>query len=236
MSQTKRIQSISFKRIPDSAGDDGYLGSYSDTRVSEFSIDRRHTAECQAVSPSKDATVDKLERIIVYLDSQRLTTSTDESEDGNSAYTALVTAQDILIDAQYSVTACDCNGGVVSDRSDYRYFNPSPNYVDPKGNLREGNTADDVRKYVAQDYDLMERCNAGEWGYMGIQAIAKIEVSGVSQTVTSAGLWGIESYSDESYFQEVESDELSELRIILHTMGFSKRSIAAAVKQSEVSK
>ena len=79
----------------------------------------------------------------------------------------------------------------------------------------------------------MEELNNGEWNFIGIQARAEIVLDGVCQTIRSGGLWGIESDSDDSYFQEVEQEELTSLRGILHTMGFSKRAIATAVKASK---
>lgn len=92
---------------------------------------------------------------------------------------------------------------------------------------------DVVRGYVAQDFDRMESLYAGNWSYIGIRAEAKIVVNGTIQTISSGGLWGIESDSDESHFAEVGADELADLRTTLHEMGFSKRAIASACKDIE---
>ncbi len=74
----------------------------------------------------------------------------------------------------------------------------------------------------------------GDCGYVGIRVDAEVQFgSDVVQRVTSGGLWGIESDSDKSYFEEVEGDELAALRTILGEMGFSKRAIATACKRVE---
>lgn len=74
----------------------------------------------------------------------------------------------------------------------------------------------------------------GEFGYIGIRAEAEIVIDSVIQRISSGGLWGTESDSDESYLKEIEQEELSGLRSILHEMGFSKRAIASAVKEANL--
>ena len=49
----------------------------------------------------------------------------------------------------------------------------------------------------------MERLNRGDWGYIGVRADAEIIVDGVSQDITSGGLWGVESDSDRAYLAEL---------------------------------
>jgi len=89
-----------------------------------------------------------------------------------------------------------------------------------------------------QDYERCESYNRGVWHMIGIRAEAEIQTSADGrhwsiQRVGSPGLWGIESDSDESYLQSVESDELAALAEILAELGFSRRSIRAAVKSAE---
>jgi len=121
-----------------------------------------------------------------------------------------------------------CNCGERGDigRGEFRYFNGCvENY---KGELPE-----DIRKYIRQDYERMERLQRGDWCYIGIRAEAEVTLTGdVLQDVSSGGLWGIESDSDASYLKEIEAEELSELRKQLYAMGFSKRAIATAVKNA----
>lgn len=91
-----------------------------------------------------------------------------------------------------------------------------------------------------QDYERMESLNAGNWCYIGIRAEAKVsvyhpqEVRGTAiQTITSGGLWGIESDSEEPYLESVEKEELADLRAQLKALGFSSRAISTAFKNVE---
>ncbi len=96
---------------------------------------------------------------------------------------------------------------------------------------------DDYQKYGKQDYERMESLNNGNWNYIGIRAEAKTHVkmgdSWKIDTLTSGGLWGIESDSDKSYFKEVAEEELSQLRTILKEYGFSKSQIDKAFADVE---
>lgn len=122
----------------------------------------------------------------------------------------------------------------------YHYFNPgSVEAFDPAASWipadrapadKESFWRETMRENARKDYARMEAYNAGDWGFIGIRAQADVVIAGVCQSITSMGLWGIESDSDESHFREVEHEELNQLRGILHELGFSKRAIAAAVK------
>jgi hypothetical protein len=72
---------------------------------------------------------------------------------------------------------------------------------------------------------------AGDWSMVGVQAMARIRVEGVEQKVYSGGLWGIESDSAESYFEEVGEEQLDELRSILRELHFSVEEIVANTPQ-----
>jgi hypothetical protein len=65
----------------------------------------------------------------------------------------------------------------------------------------------------------------GDFGFIGIRAEAEIVAHGVCQTITSGGLWGIESDSDRSYLSEIEQEELQELKAILQSLGFSQEAV-----------
>lgn len=124
---------------------------------------------------------------------------------------------------------CDCGERGDTDRGGLRYFNANvENYKDE--------TSEQIREYVLRDYERMERLNRGDWCYIGIRAEAKILIpSGggcLVQEITSGGLWGIESDSEESYFSEVEANELSKLHSQLSAIGFSKRSISTAIQSA----
>lgn len=107
-------------------------------------------------------------------------------------------------------------------RNEYRYFNPAT--TDPH------ETPEQNRKDARFSYERMESLNDGNWSYIGIRAQAEILIDSVTQRITSGGLWGIESDSEPAYLKEIEDEELSSLRDILHNLGFSKRAIATAVK------
>ena len=136
---------------------------------------------------------------------------------------------------------CDCSG--TRHRNTYRYFNPgSVEPFDPAASWipadrapadKESFWRETMRENARKDYARMEALQREEWGFLGIQARAEIILDGVCQTITSGGLWDIESDSDDSYFRQVEHEELTSLRGILHTMGFSKRAIATACKRAK---
>lgn len=75
--------------------------------------------------------------------------------------------------------------------------------------------------YLDQD-EFTERRDAywrGDFGFVGVRAVAELTIAGTVQTIVSPGLWGIESDSDESYFDEVYADERDVLREILAAIG-----------------
>jgi len=160
---------------------------------------------------------------------------------------SLTEACEVLTGLQEDVQDCDC-GGDYCPRGEYRYFNPSSNYVTPAGEPRPGESEANVVKYTLQDYERMESLNNGNWSYIGIRAEAEIVLpyqvnkgcvrghevyAYLTQTLGSGGLWGIESDSERSYFEEVKGEELSQLKGSLRTLGFSARAIATAFKSVE---
>ena len=58
-----------------------------------------------------------------------------------------------------------------------------------------------------------------EFSFLGVHAEADVTIEGVVQTLTSGGLWGIESDSGDEYIEEVAVQEYEELRKILKTIG-----------------
>lgn len=220
--KAKRILSVTIKRMYDDSPDTSWMGEYSDKRSSEFSIDRAHSLDCASVSPDARAASAMLYRAWEYMAAK------SESE----VCQARGEAMDILMEcSEQAATECDCGGEW--HRRERRYFNPSFNYVDAKGNLLPGNTAEDVRKYVAQDYERMERIMSGDICFIGIRADAEVQIaSNVVQEITSGGLWGIES-DDAFTAEETEQEQLADLKTELLALGFSKRAIATAFKSVE---
>ena len=75
--------------------------------------------------------------------------------------------------------------------------------------------------YLDQD-EFEERLAAykrGDFSFVGVRAEAAVIIDGVVQTLTSGGLYGIESDSDKAYFEEVGAEEWDGLRQILKTVG-----------------
>lgn len=221
MKNSKRIAQITIKRMLDNDPDTSHLGEYSNNADTDYAIDRKHSEDCQSQEYNHLATVEQLERIISYL-----TAVTYETNSPDDVRETASEAQDVLIELQNDAQECDCSGGDM-ERNEFRFFNGCvENY--------KGETPENIRKYVRQDYERMERLQRGDWGYIGIRAEAEVLIPSnghsIVQEVTSGGLWGVESDSDKSYLASVEGEELGELRKQLYVLGFSKRAIATTCK------
>ncbi len=57
--------------------------------------------------------------------------------------------------------------------------------------------------------------------------------NGLINRISSGGLWGIESDSDESYFKEVAQEELAQLEKLLLELGFTAEEIKSAFEKAE---
>ena len=224
----KRIHKVTIKRMTDESPDTSWLGEYSNTAEMEYAIDRKHAEDCQSLEHNHRSGLDQLERAIAYLETVRNLGEPPE----NIYWASADESQDLLVDLQREMEECDCGKRGDMQRNEYRYFN---------GNVEnyKGESPEDIRKYVRQDYERMERLNAGDWYFVGVRADAQVSFnigagnSWLLQDVTSGGCWGIESDSDEEHFESIEKEELSELADQLHAAGFSKRAIAAAFKNVE---
>lgn len=217
MKTSKRISAVVVKHIADYDGDTSWLGEYASEPTSDlYSIHRKHTVDCN------------LNSLEAKLAAATLTNAVDHLNNWEDDE-----ASDLLDEHREALEECDCNQRTRYERGTYEYFNPSLNYVDKYGDALPENTPEEIVKYVAQDYERMERLNAGYWGFIGIKAEARVIVNGITQEITSGGLWGIESDSEESYFEEIEGEELSSLRTQLEALGFSKRAVSAAFKNKQ---
>lgn len=108
---------------------------------------------------------------------------------------------------------------------EYRFFKP---YA---AGLKPG--ASRYVRYGKQDLERMESLNRGDWWFIGIKAVATIQLSGTMvQEITSGGLWGIES-NDTDYHKEVEWEELGWLRKELIAAGFTEEEIDAVDVEEE---
>lgn len=59
----------------------------------------------------------------------------------------------------------------------------------------------------------------GDFTFVGVRAEAEVAIGGIIQTLTSGGLWGIESDSGKEYVEEIAGEEWSELRKVLTDVG-----------------
>ncbi len=100
---------------------------------------------------------------------------------------------------------------------EYKYFN-----ADNVSNMKE----------ARQNYERAVSYGRG-WSMVGIRAEAVVQTSEdgkywTTQVLTSGGLYGIESDSDNSYFKSVEGEELADLEAILQQFGFEPEEIEVA--------
>lgn len=97
----------------------------------------------------------------------------------------------------------------------------------------------DYRQYALQDFRRMDALQRQEWYFLGVRAQAQVEVSPDGKTwtvhcLTSPGLWGIESDSDEKHLEETAKDELAHLRESLLEFGFTRRQVSSAFKKCDI--
>lgn len=217
-----RILSVTLIREADYDADTSYLGEYAAQVKSPYSIDRRHSRECVAQNGNPQTAEARayFQRVLERIEKPLTSFNSDAEED------ARVLIEDLLD----SVEECTCGGQFV-ERNSYEYFEPR------HGNY-EGCSEKEIRDYCWQDFERMEDFERRKWQHIGVRAEAQIGIpqggqSYLTQKLTSGGLWGIESDSEESYIKEEEDSQLGELREVLASMGFSKRAIATAFKNVE---
>lgn len=73
--------------------------------------------------------------------------------------------------------------------------------------------------HVEEAYERREQFASGELFSYGIKAEATVTVGDTTQTITSAGVWGIASDADEAFVDEIARGEIAELRGILGELG-----------------
>ena len=95
-----------------------------------------------------------------------------------------------------------------------------------------------VKEWMDEDNERLET-HGLEWYMMGVRAFARIQIPSrggghrVVHTIYTPGLWGIESDSDESYFREVEDEELDTLAAMLKAMGIPEADIDRHIKAAD---
>lgn len=249
MTNRKRILSITIKRMYDKSPDTSWLGEYASRAISEYSIDRAHSEDCIENDSIQKA---KLERIADWIENE--IPNCEAHPDFFSMDCATCDVEAAYKDAETTVRellVCDCGEHGDMRRNEYRYFNPSLNYVDKSGHLGadykdDPNGPATVRGYVRQDYERMESLNAGNWCFIGIRAEAEIRYPYMTEgrggrtyfktdVITSDGLYGIESDAGDDHIKSTIQEELSQLKAQLLALGVSKRAIATAFKEVQES-
>jgi hypothetical protein len=84
-------------------------------------------------------------------------------------------------------------------------------------------TDSDERQYARQDRERLARFG-DTWVTEGCQAVARVSYAESNgsrrlETLSSGGLWGIETDSDRDYLTSVENDELADLKAHLERFG-----------------
>lgn len=97
-----------------------------------------------------------------------------------------------------------------------------------RGQFRYFNLGTGDAEYIEADYAKMEEYQDGGWNMLGIRAVAEVLVNGTLHTLRSAGLWGVQSDSDESYLVEIGNEQIDELADTLKEFGFTVAEIKAA--------
>jgi len=210
----------------DVSPDTSWLGEYSNRATSEFSIDRAHSEDC---IENDTIQKEKLERIADAIENDRPVCETHiEVGHIDCEVCAEEYAYTDAMDVVRELAECDCGERGDRGRHEYRYFNPYEHWA-------KNDTETDKRACARSQYERMESLHAGNWCFMGIRAEAQVQTgSDIIQDITSGGLWGIESDSGKEHIQETIREELSNLKIELLALGFSKRAIASAFKPEHI--
>lgn len=65
--------------------------------------------------------------------------------------------------------------------------------------------------------------------YMRAYVEAEVVIEGVSQVLTSGGMWGIEDDAEDEYLDQIIEQEWETLRVVLKTVGVSTEQLPLAV-------
>jgi hypothetical protein len=200
-----KILSITVEQRIDDCPDTSFLGKYTNN-ANPWKIDRG-TGRFVISETKRDDLIEQLEERIY------------EKEDNNPAFSKV----NIERTEKRIEKLKNCLDQSPIGRGEYQYFQPYAGGEKP-GTLY-------YKKYAFQDYQRMESLNRGDWCFIGIMAKATVQTeNGVTQHITSGGLWGIESDSGD-YIKEVVKEQLSSLKCELLSFGFSERAIHYAMKK-----
>jgi hypothetical protein len=88
--------------------------------------------------------------------------------------------------------------------------------------------------YLDQDEfeDRREAYQRGDFYFVGVRAEAEVVIDNVVQTLTSGGVWSVESDSGDEWFKEMAGEEYGQLREILTSIGVATRELPLEVKSN----
>src|SRR5258708_15429591 len=155
----KKILSVTISRMVDTSPDTSHLGEYSSRSTSQFSIDRAHAEDCiENDSPQKE----KLNRIADAIENDRpICEEHTHTSEADCEVCTEELAYTFAMDAVRELAECDCGEHGDMGRGEFRYFNPSFNYIPKTDDPADGLTPEEVRKYTRQDYQRTESLNRG---------------------------------------------------------------------------
>jgi hypothetical protein len=87
--------------------------------------------------------------------------------------------------------------------------------------------------YLEQD-EFEERLAAyekGEFALVGVRAEAEVAIDGLSQTLKSGGLYGIESDLEQDELDDIATEEWTRLRTVLKTVGVATEKLPLDVQR-----
>lgn len=122
------------------------------------------------------------------------------------------------------------SGPIPSKGHQYRSFKPCA------GDEKPGTK--DYYKYGLQDWNRMDKLMKGDYCYLGITAKASVsyKIGGGNyrlESLSSGGLWGIESDSGD-YLKEVEEEQLADLLEHLKAFSVNCSNFKTLAKNAEV--
>ena len=90
--------------------------------------------------------------------------------------------------------------------------------------------SDPDTSYLEQDgfEDRLAAFERGAFHFLGVRAEAEVLIESTTQTLTSGGLWGIESDSTDDEIVNVAVEEYEQLRKVLKTIGVPTAQLPAA--------
>jgi hypothetical protein len=79
--------------------------------------------------------------------------------------------------------------------------------------------------------DRRAEYDRGDFKFVGVRADAEVTIEGVVQTITSGGIWGVESDA-EGQIRMLAEDEYADLRKILTSIGVSTSQLPLKMERS----